>query len=441
MSNIGKILVIDDNRGILTALRLLLKSRGFEVETFRDPAIVPLTELAVASAVLLDMNFKSVVTNGNEGLFWLNRFKNVAPQTPVILMTAFAEINLAVKGIKEGAVDFIVKPWDNERLIKTIEAIVVGIKKKADTSSFTGSMIWGNSPQMKHLLDTVSKVSPTNANVLILGENGTGKGLLAQEIHRRSKRSSKEMHSIDVGSIPDTLFESELFGYVKGAFTGATSTRQGKIEDASGSTLFLDEITNLPIHLQIKLLSVLQNRTLTRLGNNKLIPVDIRLICATNGNISEMVKNGSFREDLYYRINTIVLNLLPLRERQEDIPELVKAFIKEFGEEYDKPEVSIDDAAMDKILRYSFPGNIRELRHLIEQAVILSEEGLIKARDISIDASKETVDISHSGTIAEMEKKMIKAAMVECGGNLSEVASRLGITRQTLYNKIKRMGL
>ena len=253
MSRTEKILVIDDNRGILTALRLLLKSRGFEVETFQDPADVPLTELTFAAAILLDMNFKAVVTNGNEGFYWLAKFKNISPDTPIILMTAFAEINLAVRGIKDGASDFIVKPWDNERLIETLTTVLGKKKITTDSKTFNASMIWGESPQMKYLFETVTKVAPTNANVLILGENGTGKGLLAEEIHRRSKRFANKLYSVDVGAIPDTLFESELFGHAKGSFTGATCSRAGKIENASGSTLFLDEITNLPVHLQSKL--------------------------------------------------------------------------------------------------------------------------------------------------------------------------------------------
>ena len=441
MSRTEKILVIDDNRGILTALRLLLKSRGFEVETFQDPADVPLTELTFAAAILLDMNFKAVVTNGNEGFYWLAKFKNISPDTPIILMTAFAEINLAVRGIKDGASDFIVKPWDNERLIETLTTVLGKKKITVDSKTFNASMIWGESPQMKYLFETITKVAPTNANVVILGENGTGKGLLAEEIHRRSKRFANKLYSVDVGAIPDTLFESELFGHAKGSFTGATNSRTGKIENASGRTVFLDEITNLPVHLQSNLLSVLQTRTLTRLGDNNPINVDIRLICATNGNIADMVKEGSFREDLYYRINTIVLNLLPLRDRKEDIPGLVNAFLKEFGDEYGKPDITIDSTALDKIMQYSFPGNVRQLRHSIEKAVILCDDNVIKARDFSFEESARTVNISHTGTIAEMEKKMIASAMVECGGNLTEVASRLGITRQTLYNKIKRMGL
>lgn len=269
------------------------------METFSDPAAVPVPELMSAAAVLLDMNFKAVVTNGNEGFYWLARFLNFAPATPVILMTAYAEIALAVKGIKEGAADFIVKPWNNERLMETVDAVAGKKDLSTQPDATSSSMIWGNSPQMSNLLDTITKAAPTNANILILGENGTGKGLLAEEIHRRSSRAPNPLYSVDVGSIPESLFESELFGHVKGAFTGATSSRAGKIENASGSTLFLDEITNLPLHLQSKLLTVLQSRQVTRLGDNKPRPVDIRLICATNRNIADMVDEGTFREDLY----------------------------------------------------------------------------------------------------------------------------------------------
>lgn len=441
MAKTKKILVVDDNRAILTALRLLLKSRGFEVETFTDPDIVSLSELVSASAVVLDMNFKATVTNGNEGLYWLSRFKNIAPNLPVILMTAYAEIPLAVRGIKEGASDFIIKPWNNDRLIETIQAVIDLDKTRKETVSFSPGMVWGNSKTMTSILDTIIKVAPTQANILIIGENGTGKGVLAEEIHKRSSRAGHPLNTVDVGAIPESLFESELFGHVKGAFTGATASRAGKIENASGSTLFLDEIANLPLHLQSKLLTVLQSRQVTRLGDNTPHPVDIRLICATNRNIADMVKEGSFREDLYYRINTIVIHLLPLRERKEDIPVLATAFAKELGEEYGKPDVIIDGEAMEWLINYSFPGNIRELRHIIEKAVILADGNILGAEDFEIDESAQQPDLASSGTIAEMEKKMIVRAMNECGGNLSEVASRLGITRQTLYNKIKRMGL
>lgn len=441
MSKSGKILVVDDNRGILTALRLLLRSRGYEVETFSDPSAVPVPELMASAAVLLDMNFKAAVTNGNEGFYWLARFRGLAPDTPVILMTAYAEIDLAVKGIKEGASDFIVKPWNNERLIETVDAIAGRKHRSTLPESLSSTMVWGNSPQMSNLLETITKAAPTNANILILGENGTGKGLLAEEIHRRSSRAAKQLYSVDVGSIPESLFESELFGHVKGAFTGATASRAGKIENASGSTLFLDEITNLPLHLQSKLLTVLQSRQVTRLGDNNPRPVDIRLICATNRNIADMVGEGTFREDLYYRINTITVNLLPLRERRDDIPVLANAFASEFGQHYGKPDIALDAVAIDKLMQYSFPGNIRQLRHAVEKAVILADDNLLKAKDFAFDASPVGMTVSPTGTIAEMEKKMIANAMVECGGNLSEVAARLGITRQTLYNKIKRMGL
>ncbi|MDE5745419.1 MAG: sigma-54 dependent transcriptional regulator, partial [Paramuribaculum sp.] len=410
-------------------------------DTFSDPATVSAHDLTDTSAVLLDMNFKSAVNNGNEGFYWLARFKRIAPDIPVILITAYAEIDLAVRGIKEGASDFIVKPWDNERLVKTIESLLKKDNQHDKPASLSSSMIWGKSTQMSNLFETITKSAPTSANILIVGENGTGKGLLAEEIHRRSVRAAKPMYSVDVGAIPETLFESELFGYVKGAFTGATATRPGKIEDASGSTLFLDEITNLPLHLQSKLLTVLQSRKVTRLGDNKAIPVDIRLICATNRNISEMVSSGHFREDLFYRINTIIVTLLPLRERPEDIPELANAFAQEFGEIYDKPEIIIDSSGMDKLCRYPFPGNIRQLKHTIEKAVILSDDNVLTDKSFSFEDAPVHFTISNIGTIAEMEKRMIETAMIECGGNLSEVASRLGITRQTLYNKIKRMGI
>lgn len=442
MANSKKILIVDDNRGVLSALRLLLRSRGYDVETFDNPANVSAVSIAEAGLIVLDMNFKSTVNNGNEGFYWLSRFLKICPTTPVVLITAFAEISVAVRGIKEGAADFIVKPWDNNKFIEVVEAAMKQpVSKINNPDAGREALIWGTSEKSSRLLGLIQKAAPTDANILINGENGTGKGLIAEEIHRRSLRRNFGLTVVDVGALPESLFESELFGYAKGAFTGATASRAGKIESATGGTLFLDEIGNLPIHLQSKLLTVLQSRQVTRLGENKPVPVDIRLICATNRNLGEMVAAGQFREDLYYRINTISLTLEPLRNRPEDIEVLAKAFVAEFSEAYGK-NVEIGLETIQFLQRHPWPGNIRQLRHAVENAVIMSDDRILQPSDFTLDTvSYNSGKTKPTGTLADMEKTMIAEAMTECGGNLTAVATRLGITRQTLYNKIKKMGL
>ncbi len=442
MANSKKILIVDDNRGVLSALRLLLRSRGYDVETFDNPANVSAVSIAEAGLIVLDMNFKSTVNNGNEGFYWLSRFLKICPTTPVVLMTAFAEISVAVRGIKEGAADFIVKPWDNNKFIEVVEAAMKQpVSKINNPDAGCEALIWGTSEKSSRLLGLIQKAAPTDANILIYGENGTGKGLLAEEIHRRSLRRNFGLTVVDVGALPESLFESELFGYAKGAFTGATASRAGKIESATGGTLFLDEIGNLPMHLQSKLLTVLQSRQVTRLGENKPVPVDIRLICATNRNLGEMVAAGQFREDLYYRINTISLTLEPLRNRPDDIEDLAKAFVAEFSEAYGK-NVEIGLETIQFLQRHPWPGNIRQLRHAVENAVIMSDDRILQPSDFTLDTvSYNSGKTKPTGTLADMEKTMIAEAMTECGGNLTAVATRLGITRQTLYNKIRKMGL
>ncbi len=412
------------------------------METFDNPANVSAVSIAEAGLIVLDMNFKSTVNNGNEGFYWLSRFLKICPTTPVVLITAFAEISVAVRGIKEGAADFIVKPWDNNKFIEVVEAAMKQpVSKINNPDAGSEALIWGTSEKSSRLLGLIQKAAPTDANILINGENGTGKGLIAEEIHRRSLRRNFGLTVVDVGALPESLFESELFGYAKGAFTGATASRAGKIESATGGTLFLDEIGNLPIHLQSKLLTVLQSRQVTRLGENKPVPVDIRLICATNRNLGEMVAAGQFREDLYYRINTISLTLEPLRNRPEDIEVLAKAFVAEFSEAYGK-NVEIGLETIQFLQRHPWPGNIRQLRHAVENAVIMSDDRILQPSDFTLDTvSYNSGKTKPTGTLADMEKTMIAEAMTECGGNLTAVATRLGITRQTLYNKIKKMGL
>jgi two-component system response regulator HydG len=391
------------------------------------------------------MNFTSGINNGNEGLFWLHEIKRQYPNLPVVLFTAYADIDLAVRGIKEGATDFIVKPWDNQKLVETLlnaaSQVKEGKKKnrKKENPSIA-AMYWGKSSAMQQLRMLVEKVATTNANILITGENGTGKEMLAREIHALSSRYKETMVSVDMGAITESLFESELFGHVKGSFTDAHADRTGKFEAANHSSLFLDEIGNLPYHLQAKLLTAIQQRSIVRVGSNEPVPVDIRLICATNRNLQGMVDKGEFREDLLYRINTIHVEIPPLRNRREDIVPLAERFITRFCKQYDKAPISLTASACEKLTAHSWYGNIRELEHAIEKAVIICDGNSIPAEMFQL-VQKTEIQQTEASTLEEMEKAMIRKALDKCGGNLSAVASQLGITRQTLYNKMKKFGL
>lgn len=446
MKKSGNILIIDDNRGVLSALQLLLKPYFDRIEVLPSPVSLPsMLNAAPWQVVLLDMNFTAGINNGNEGLYWLHEIKRLRPQLPVVLFTAYADIDLAVKGIKEGAADFVVKPWDNAKLIETLLAACSPQRKtKTGAPAITESnrMYWGMSPTMQHLRRLVEKVATTDANILITGENGTGKEMLAREIHALSPRREHEMVSVDMGALTESLFESELFGHVKGAFTDAHADRMGKFEAANGSTLFLDEIGNLSYHLQAKLLTAIQRRAVVRVGSNDLIPVDIRLICATNRNLGELVQRGEFREDLLYRINTIHLEIPPLRQRPEDILPLAERFIARFCRQYGKPQLTPDDEAREKLMRHPWYGNIRELEHAVEKAVIICDGSTLTAG--SFQLSRPSAPATHAAeatTLEAMERQMIARALQTCEGNLSAVAASLGITRQTLYNKMKRYGL
>ena len=441
MAKRGTLLVVDDNRNILTTVSILLEDTFQTVITISNPNLIPAKlRDEKPDVVLLDMNFSSGINNGNEGLYWLREIKRMKPQTQVVLFTAYADIQLAVKGIKEGAADFIVKPFDNEKMIKTLmEARSRNPRKTAELKS--GGMFWGNSNAMQELRLMVEKVAPTDANILITGENGTGKEVLANEIHRWSNRSKAKMLPIDMGAITETLFESELFGYVKGAFTDAKADRPGKFELAEGGTLFLDEIGNLSYALQAKLLTVLQRRSIVRVGGSARIPIDVRLICATNKDLKEMVQTGEFREDLLYRINTIHLHLPPLRQRREDIAPLACLFLKKYGGIYNKENLSLGEDAERKLKEMPWYGNIRELEHAVEKAVILSDGPQIHGEDIEGSDIHSNEPLKTAQTLDEMEQQLIEKTIQECEGNLSVVASRLGISRQTLYNKIKRYGL
>lgn len=442
----AKILVVDDNNGIRAALKLLLPLHFSQVELIPSPKelVSRMTDFR-PDVVLLDMNFHTDINTGNEGLYWLSEIKKRTPETEVVLFTAYADIQLAVEGMKRGAFDFIVKPWDNDKLVETLKGAYSNKHKAAISTipSVQSKMYWGKGAAMSGIRQTVEKIAPTDATVLITGENGTGKDVLANEIHRMSDRAFKPMVCVDAGAITETLFESELFGHIKGAFTDAHTDHIGKFEQANGGTLFLDEIGNIPLHLQAKLLRALQNRCITRVGDSKDIPVDIRLICATNKDLKQMVSNGQFRQDLYYRINTVELHLPALRERSEEITPLAEIFISKFADKYRRNVTGLTQEAIKLLKEHSWSGNIRELSNCIEKAVILSENELLGPAEIEIQQGRasESVQVSGTETLEETEEKAIRAAMTRFGGNLSMVAKSLEISRPTLYAKLKKYGI
>ena len=445
----GKILIVDDNAGIRQALKILLPLHFAEVETLPSPVtLVNTLERFRPDVVLLDMNFNTSINTGNEGLYWAGEIKKMMPEVEVVLFTAYADIQLAVEGMKRGAFDFIVKPWDNEKLVATLTAARDKARKamgrdakKAEDKAAT--MYWGSSRAMAVIQKTVDKIAPTDATVLITGENGTGKDVLAREIHARSLRSEKPMVAVDAGAITETLFESELFGHVKGAFTDAHTDHVGKFEQADGGTLFLDEIGNIPLHLQAKLLRVIQNRSVVRVGGTQAIPVNIRLICATNMDLEQLVRDGRFREDLYYRINTVHIALPALRERREDIVPLAQLFLERFAEKYHRPLTGLDDSAKMVLESGRWSGNIRELQNCIEKAVILSEGTTLTAKDIQLEQAKAGAPAA--GTLKEVsdaeEESLVREAVLRSNGNISAAAKMLGISRPTLYAKMKKYGL
>lgn len=438
----GTLLVVDDNRNILTTMKMVMEQTFDRIVCMASPSgLMTRLREEQPDVVLLDMNFHSGINNGNEGLYWLREIKKVRPQTAVVLFTAYADIELAVTGLKSGATDFIVKPFDNRQLIEKLTDAYQKTRKKKPTTTTASEMIWGSSPAMRRLHDMVEKVAGTDANILITGENGTGKEVLAKEIHRLSKRAGKALMPIDLGALTETLFESELFGYVKGAFTDAKSDKPGKFELAEGGTLFLDEIGNLSYALQAKLLTALQRRTIVRVGGSKPIPIDVRVICATNRNLEEMVRQGTFREDLLFRINTIQLHLPPLRERTGDIMTYANSFLQRYSHLYNKEDMTFAPEAQEKIERLPWYGNIRELQHAVEKAVILSDGTTIRPEYIEGSAATRPQPANDIQRLDDMEHEMIAKAITECEGNLSHVASQLGISRQTLYNKMKKYGI
>lgn len=467
MAKKGTILVVDDNKNILQALDMLLGRYFNKVITLNTPNQIDATlRENDVDVVLLDMNFTAKLNTGNEGLYWLGFIKQKYSEVQVVVFTAYADIDLAVEAVKKGAADFVVKPWDNDKLVATLTNAYNLKKSKNEVKQLKEirqeltrerKMYWGESGAMKKLLQTIEKVSKTDANILITGENGTGKEMLAREIHNLSHRASELMITVDMGAIAETLFESELFGHVKGAFTDAHVDRAGKFEVANGGTLFLDEIGNLPLHLQAKLLTVLQSNKIVRVGSNKQQDINIRLICATNRELDQMVEGGSFREDLLYRINTIHVNIPALRERCEDIIPMGLIFLKQYASKYNKHIEGFTPQAQQQMLSYRWPGNIRELQHTIEKATILCEGTLLTPDDLMLKRGKagEFSDplqpaVAEEGggkgaqeyaTFEEMERAMIKSAMDRHQGNLSAIAEQLGVTRQTLYNKIKKYNL
>ena len=467
-SKLGKILVVDDNQGIRRALEILLPMHFAQVKTIPSPAtLVSALEQFQPDVVLLDMNFNTSINTGNEGLYWAGEIKKMVPEVEVVLFTAYADIALAVEGMKRGAFDFIVKPWENEKLIEVLTAARDKARKamKRDAPSgpsMTGTgtngvipgltgdlMFWGSSRPMAAIRKTLDKIAPTDATVLITGENGTGKDVLAREIHAHSLRSGKPMVAVDAGAITETLFESELFGHVKGAFTDAHTDHVGKFEQADGGTLFLDEIGNIPLHLQAKLLRAIQSRSVVRVGGSEAKPINIRLICATNMDLEQLVREGRFREDLYYRINTVHIALPALRERREDIVPLAERFIGQYAQKYHRPLSGLDESAQAVLESGHWSGNIRELQNCIEKAVILSDGKTLTKGDLGMDAG------SRSGMTAPLtpgltrgllhddteEERLVREALERSNGNISSAAKMLGVSRPTLYAKLKKYGL
>ena len=450
MKSKAKILVVDDNDGIRAALKILLMRHFAEVELIASPKELRSVVMRFKpDVVLLDMNFYTDMNTGNEGLFCLSELKRFAPQVEVVLFTAYADIQLAVEGMKRGAFDFVVKPWDNDRLVEILKSAYNRRKKEAKPQlKPVSQMYWGVGDAMQAVRRQIERFAPTDATILITGENGTGKDVLANEIHRLSERAMRPMVCVDAGAITETLFESELFGHVKGAFTDAHADKIGKFEQANGGTLFLDEIGNIPLHLQAKLLRVLQNRAVTRVGDTKERPIDIRLICATNKDIPQMVQEGTFREDLYYRINTLHVQLPPLRQRTDEILPLAERFVNLYAEKYHRAVASVSAEAVKLLLTHPWSGNIRELQNCIEKAVILSDGVELLSSDIQLQTtnSQSGVPVGGGGlepleTLEAAEERTIRAAMNQYDGNLSLVAKFLDISRPTLYAKLKKYGI
>jgi DNA-binding NtrC family response regulator len=460
-----KILIIDDNEDVLTAARLLLKPYVGMIVTEKNPRLIPqLLTNDNYDLIFLDMNFSRDMTSGQEGFYWLNEILKIDPSAVVILITAYGDIETAVRAVKEGATDFVLKPWQNEKFLATFSSALklrdsrlelnelkLKHKQLSENTNQNFQELIGNSPAIQKVFGTINKVAGTEANILILGENGTGKELAARALHKKSARSGEVFINVDMGAISRTLFESELFGHVKGAFTDAKEDRAGRFEIASGGTLFLDEIGNLPLELQAKLLTVIQNREVARVGSNKHIPVDIRLICATNMPIYKMVEEKEFRQDLLYRINTVEIQIPPLRERKEDIPLLAEYFLDSYKNKYKKPRLRISGPAIKKLENYQWPGNVRELQHTIERAIILSDADILEPSDFFIGGrenalarvpSKKDPGVQLDNfNLDEIEKTIIQKVISMNEGNITKAAKELGLTRTSLYRRMEKYGL
>ena len=457
MIKYGRVLIVDDNEDILFSLKLLLKKYVELIHTEVNPKRIPaLMEQESYDVILLDMNFTKDMISGQEGFYWLDEILKIDPSAVVIFITAYGDVERAVKAIKEGAVDFILKPWQNEKLLATLSAaiklrgsLIEANKLRLSRNELCKKLdqpfhdFIGDSAEMNKVYNTINKVASTDASVLILGDNGTGKELVARALHRNSNHRNDVFLSVDLGSISETLFESELFGHTKGAFTDAKNDKPGRFEVASGGTLFLDEIGNLSLPLQSKLLTVIEKKEVTRVGSNKPRPVNVRLICATNMPIYQMAKDGDFRQDLLYRINIVEISLPLLRDRIEDIPPLVEHFLKRYTHKYKKNIKSISNAAMKKFRQYSWPGNVRELQHAIERAVILSDSKILQPNDFSL---KSPHSVNEEGTlntynIEDMERDIIQKVLRKNNGNISRAANELGLTRASLYRRLEKYGI
>ncbi len=452
----GRILIVDDNPDVLSAAKIFLKRHFLEVVTEKNPEALPnLLHNETFDVILLDMNFTKDMSSGHEGFYWLDKILEIDPSAVVVLITAYGDVEVAVKAIKEGATDFVLKPWENEKLLATVSSSMKLRESRLETDKLKSRQkqisedldnkyqeIIGHSEAILKVFDTIEMVAKTDANVLILGENGTGKELVARAIHRHSNRASEVFISVDMGAISQTLFESELFGHTRGAFTDAKEDRAGRFEIASGGTLFLDEIGNLTMALQAKLLSVLQSRQVTRVGSNKPKPIDIRLICATNMPLYDMVKKSDFRQDLLYRINTIEVRIPPLRERLDDIPLLAGHFLGQYAKKYNKPIRSLSPSLIKRMQKYTWPGNVRELQHAVERAVIMSRNQVLEAEDFFLNYhGKETDDNAvnlDAYNIEEMERILIRKALKRHNGNITQAAQELGLTRSSLYRRMEK---
>lgn len=451
----NKILIVDDDKQVLKTLEFLLETEYEQVTTLNNPNLIP-TELRSEKfdVILLDMNFSKGQNTGNEGFYWLNRILKADSDAIVIMITAYGDVEIAVRAIQDGAMDFILKPFDNDKLLATINAAIklrhskIQIKNLKQTQEVITKdlekqhlLIKGTSPAMEKVYSAIKKVAKTDANILILGENGTGKEIIAREIHRLSAHSNKSFIHVDLGAISDNLFESELFGHKRGAFTDAKEDRTGRFEIANGGTLFLDEIGNIPLPLQAKLLTAIQNKEVIPLGSNFPVSIDVRLISATNKSIENMIQDNLFREDLFYRINTIIIELPPLRERGNDVILFADKFLSLFSRKYDLPNLKFDKNAYDQLLNYNWPGNVRELQHTIEKAVIMCESDVISPKDLMLKPKDIISNNDEPQKLDDIERNAIIRALNNNNGVLTFAAKELGIARQTMYNKMKKYGL